>query len=292
MYLASPATTVTTSATTTPATDWFVTATEVFKLYAIPFLWQVLGALAIWIVGGILIRFACRMVAATMASRNLDRTLTSYVTSALSILLRVVLIAGVLGMFGVESTSFAALLAAAGVAIGMAWAGLLANFAAGVFLVLLRPFKVGDIITAAGVNGQVTEIGLFATTLDTRDNVRIFVGNNKLFADNIINHSHNAYVRIELHAQVANGVDPFAVAARIAPLLARIPHVMADPAPEVDVLEYNAAGTKLAVRPYVRGGTPEQEAVRAAAFQAIAEATTGLPVPAPYQIVQPRQPAA
>ena len=292
MYLASPATTVTTSATTTPASDWFVTATEVFKLYAIPFLWQVLGALAIWIVGGILIRFACRMVAATMASRNLDRTLTSYVTSALSILLRVVLIAGVLGMFGVESTSFAALLAAAGVAIGMAWAGLLANFAAGVFLVLLRPFKVGDIITAAGVNGQVTEIGLFATTLDTRDNVRIFVGNNKLFADNIINHSHNAYVRIELHAQIANGVDPFAVAARIAPLLARIPHVMADPAPEVGVLEYNAAGTKLAVRPYVRGGTPEQEAVRAAAFQAIAEATAGLPVPAPYQIVQPRQGAA
>ncbi len=292
MHLASPAITTVTPATTA-ATDWFVTATEIFKLYAIPFLWQVLGALAIWIVGGMLIRFACRMVAATMAARNLDRTLTSYVTSALSILLRVVLIAGVLGMFGVESTSFAALLAAAGVAIGMAWAGLLANFAAGVFLVLLRPFKVGDVITAAGVNGTVAEIGLFATTLDTRDNIRIFVGNNKLFADNIINHSHHPYVRIELRAQVANGVDPFAVAARIAPLLARIPHVTADPAPEVNVLEYNAAGTLLVVRPYVRGGTPEQEAVRAAAFQAIAEATAGLPVPAPHQVMfQPRQPTA
>jgi small conductance mechanosensitive channel len=157
---------------TTPAADWFATASDVFKLYAIPFLWQVLGALGIWIVGGILIRFACRVVGTAMTARDLDRTLT-YVTSALSILLRVVLIAGVLGMFGVESTSFAALLAAAGVAIGMAWAGLLANFAAGVFLVLLRPFKVGDIITAAGVSGQVVEIGLFATTLDTRDNIRI-----------------------------------------------------------------------------------------------------------------------
>ena len=283
MYLESPVSTVTT-ASTTPAADWFVTASEVFKLYAIPFLWQVLGAIGIWIVGGILIRFACRMVATAMTTRSLDRTLTTYVTSALSILLRVVLIAGVLGMFGVESTSFAALLAAAGVAIGMAWAGLLANFAAGVFLVLLRPFKVGDIITAAGVNGQVIEIGLFATTLDTRDNVRIFVGNNKLFSDNIINHSHNPYVRIELRAQVANGVDPFAVAARLTPLIARIPHVTAEPAPEVGVLEFNAAGTVIYVRPYVRGGMPEQEAVRGAGYQAIAEATAGLPVPAPYAV--------
>ena len=283
MYLA-PVVTTDTTAATAAGTDWVATATELFKVYAIPFLWQVLGAIAIWIVGGILIRLACRMVGAAMNARNLDRTLTSYVTSALSILLRVVLIAGVLGMFGVESTSFAALLAAAGVAIGMAWSGLLANFAAGVFLVLLRPFKVGDIITAAGVNGQVIEIGLFATTLDTRDNVRIFVGNNKLFSDNIINHSHNPYVRIEMLAQVANGVNPFEVVARLAPLVARIPHVTSEPAPEVGVREYNAAGTLLYVRPYVRGGVPEQEAVRGAAYHAIAEATAGLPVPAPYQV--------
>ena len=273
MSLASPATTA-----------WVADATELFKLYAIPFLWQALGAIAVWLVGGILIRFACRMVAAAMTARNLDRTLTSYVTSALSILLRVVLIAGVLGMFGVESTSFAALLAAAGVAIGMAWAGLLANFAAGVFLVLLRPFKVGDIISAAGVNGEVKEIGLFATTLDTRNNVRIFVGNNKLFADNIINHSHNSYVRLELRAQVAHGVDPFAIAARIRELVARIPNVVAAPAPDVGVVEYNAAGTLLFVCPYVRGGVPEQEGVAGATFAAIAQATADLPVPAPHQV--------
>jgi small conductance mechanosensitive channel len=265
MYLASPATT------------WVADATELFKLYAIPFLWQALGAIAVWIVGGMLIGFACRMVAAAMNARNLDRTLTSYVTSALSILLRIVLIAGVLGMFGVESTSFAALLAAAGVAIGMAWAGLLANFAAGVFLVLLRPFKVGDIITAAGVNGQVKEIGLFATTLDTRNNVRIFVGNNKLFADNIINHSHNPFVRLEMRAQIAHGINPFEVAARIRELVVKIPNVVSEPAPDVGVVEYNAAGTLLFVCPYVRGGVPEQEG-------AIGQATAGLPVPAPHEV--------
>ncbi len=267
-----------------PPETWLADATSLFQLYAIPFLWRVLGAIAIWIIGGMLIGFACRVVGGAMNSRNLDRTLTSYVTSALSILLRVVLIAGVLGMFGVESTSFAALLAAAGVAIGMAWAGLLANFAAGVFLVLLRPFKVGDIITAGGVNGEVKEIGLFATTLDTRANVRIFVGNNKLFSDNIINHSHNPYVRLDARAQIANGVNPFDVAARIQAALTQIPHVLPDPAPEVGVLEYNAAGSLLYVRPYVRGGVPEQEAVWAATHRAIADATAGLPVPAPFQV--------
>ena len=260
---------------------WLADASGLFQLYAIPLLWRVLGAVALWVIGGMLIGFACRLVGKAMSAR-IDRTMTAYVTSALSILLRVVLIVGILGMFGVESTSFAALLAAGGVAIGMAWSGLLANFAAGVFLVLLRPFKVGDVITAAGVTGMVKEIGMFATTLDTRDNVRIFVGNNKLFADNIVNLSHNPYSRIEVRAQLANNVNPFEVAARIRELVAQIPNVLSEPAPEVGVLEYNAAGTLLYVRPYVRSG--EQEAVTGAAFRVIAEATAGLPVPAPFQV--------
>ena len=268
---------------------WFADASGLFQLYAIPLLLRVLGAIAIWVIGGMLIGFACRLVSRAMNARSFDQTMGSYVTSALGIVLRVVLIVGILGMFGVESTSFAALLAAAGVAIGMAWSGLLGNFAAGVFLVMLRPFKVGDIITAGGVNGQVKEIGMFATTLDTRANVRIFVGNNKLFSDNIINHSHNPYVRLELRAQLANGVNPFEVSARIRELLVKIPHVISEPAPEVGVLEYNAAGTALYVRPYVSGGVPEQEAVLAAAYRAIADATAGLPVPAPHQVlIQPR----
>jgi len=264
--------------------NFFADASGLVQVYAIPLLWRILGAIAVWVIGGMLIGFACRVVSGSMSARNLDRTITSYVTSALSIVLRIVLIAGILGMFGVESTSFAALLAAAGVAIGMAWSGLLANFAAGVFLVMLRPFKVGDIITAGGVNGEVKEIGLFATTLDTRANVRIFVGNNKIFSDNIINHSHNPFVRLDLRAQVANGVNPFEVAGRIRDLVAKIPNVIGDPAPEVGVLEYNAAGSLLYVRPYVRGGVPEQEAVHAATCRAIAEATAGLPVPAPHQV--------
>lgn len=255
----------------------------ILESFLLPFAWKVLGAIVLWIVGGWLISMAARMITRGL-SKRLDGTLTTYIDSALRILLKVVLIVAILGLFGVESTSFAALLAAAGVAIGMAWAGLLANFAAGVFLVVLRPFKVGDIITGGGVNGEVKEIGLFVTTLDNRNNTRIFVGNNKLFSDNIINHSHNPYVRLEVLAQVANGVNPFEVAARIEQAVRQIPNVIATPAPEVGVKEYNAAGTLLYVRPYVKGGVLEQEAVLGAAYKAIADSTAGLPVPAPHHV--------
>jgi small conductance mechanosensitive channel len=255
----------------------------ILESFLLPFAWKVLGAIVLWIFGGWLIGIAARMITKAL-SKRLDTTLTTYIDSALRILLKIVLIVAILGLFGVESTSFAALLAAAGVAIGMAWAGLLSNFAAGVFLVVLRPFKVGDIITGGGVNGEVREIGLFATTLDNRSNTRIFVGNNKLFSDNIINHSHNAYVRLEALAQVANGVNPFEVVARIEQAVRQIPNVIATPGPEVGVKEYNAAGTLLYVRPYVKGGVPEQEGVMAAVYKVIADATAGLPVPAPHQI--------
>jgi small conductance mechanosensitive channel len=259
----------------------FDNTAELVKLYVIPIGLKIVGAILLWIVGGWLIGVAARMITRAM-SKKLDATLTSYIDSALRILLKVVLVVAILGVFGVESTSFAALLAAAGVAIGMAWSGLLSNFAAGVFLVVLRPFKVGDIITGGGATGLVREIGLFVTTLDTRDNIRIFVGNNKLLSDNIVNLSANPYVRIERLVQIAHGVDPFAVVARLEQLVRQVPLVLAEPAVEVGIKESNAAGTLLAVRPYVKGA--DVEPVAPALARAIADATAGLPVPAPHQI--------
>ena len=121
----------------------------------------------------------------------------------------------ILGFFGVETTSFAALVAAAGVAIGMAWSGLLANFAAGVFLVILQPIKVGDFATAGAVSGTVKEVGLFVTAIDTPDNVHTIVGNGKILGDTIQNFSHNSYRRVELAAQLAHGVDAQAAIAML-----------------------------------------------------------------------------
>ena len=143
-----------------------------------------------------------------------------------------------------------ALLAAAGLAIGAAWSGLLSNFAAGAFLVLLRPFKVGDMITAGGVTGDVEEVGLFVTALKTVDNLRVYVGNSKIFSDNIVNYTHNPYRRVDLKCQLAHTVDPREAIAKLKMRLPQIANVVATPAPDVEILEFNAAGTLLGVRPY------------------------------------------
>jgi small conductance mechanosensitive channel len=124
--------------------------------------WKVAGALALWLVGRWLISLARRLFTRTMAAQQLDVTLTRYMETALGVVLNVALIVAILGYFGVETTTFAALIAAGGVAIGVAWGGLLSNFAAGAFLVFLRPFKVGDFVPAGGVTGTVQAIGLFA----------------------------------------------------------------------------------------------------------------------------------
>jgi small conductance mechanosensitive channel len=211
---------------------------------------KILGAIAIWIIGRWLISLALQIMGSAMRKQKIDPTLIRYISSAVSAILNIVLVIAMLGFFGVETTSFAALIAAAGIAIGMAWSGLLSNFAGGVFLVILQPFKVGDFITAAGVTGTVEEIGLFATTLDTPDNVKTIVGNGKIFADTIQNFSANPYRRVELSAQLAHGVDPNAAVALLKIALTQIPNVMTTPPPDVEILTFNLSGAVLAVRPY------------------------------------------
>ncbi|MGA9643257.1 MAG: mechanosensitive ion channel family protein [Terriglobales bacterium] len=211
---------------------------------------KILGAIALWIIGRWLIGLALRLMGSALRKQKVDPTLIRYIHSGVAALLNIVLVIAILGFFGIETTSFAALLAAAGVAIGMAWSGLLSNFAGGVFLVILQPFKVGDFITAAGVTGTVEEIGLFATTLHTPDNVKTIVGNGKVFGDTIQNFSANPFRRVELTAQLAHGVDPQAAIELLKPDLAKIPNVLADPAPDVEIITFNLAGPVLAVRPY------------------------------------------
>src|SRR6202040_3839989 len=117
-----------------------------------------------------------------------------------------------------------------------------ANFAAGAFLVVLRPYKVGDFVTAGGVTGTVREIGLFATTILTPDNVQTFVGNNKIFSDTIQNFSTNPHRRVDLKAQLDHATDHADAIRRLAAGVAKIPNVIADPTPEIEILEFNLAG--------------------------------------------------
>ena len=211
---------------------------------------RVLEALALWIVGRWLIGFALRLIGRGMTRQKVDPTLIRYIQNAVGAILNIVLVIAILGFFGVQTTSLAALIAAAGVAIGLAWSGLLSNFASGVFLVILQPMKVGDFVTAGGVTGTVHEVGLFASSIDTLDNVRNIIGNAKIFGDVIQNFSTNAYRRVDLTAQLAHGVDVHAAMALLKTALAGIPNVLADPAPDVEILTFNLAGPVLAVRPY------------------------------------------
>ena len=217
---------------------------------AIAFGLKIIGAIVVWVVGRYLIGLAVRLVSNALERQRVDPTVLRYLGTVVSVTLNIILVIAILGYFGVETTTFAALFAAAGVAVGLAWSGLLANFAAGAFMIILRPIKVGDFVTAGGVTGTVREIGLFVTVLNTPDNVQTIVGNNKIFAETIQNFSVNQYRRVDLKAQLNHSVDHNRAIQLLKERLPKIANVKTDPAPDVEVLEFNLAGPVLAVRPY------------------------------------------
>ncbi|QIX16732.1 mechanosensitive ion channel family protein [Burkholderia multivorans] len=211
---------------------------------------NLLAAIALWFIGRWAIHVGTRLLGKVVRrSGKVDPTLADYLSSVVSVLLTILLILAILQLFGVQTTSFAALLAGLGLAIGTAWGGLLSHFAAGVFMQVLRPFKVGDVISAGGVTGTVKDLGLFSTTIITADNVVTIVGNNKIFSDNIANYSATPYRRVDLTAKIANGVDAVEAINRLKAAVQKIPNVLTDPAPDVGVLQFTPEGPLLFVRP-------------------------------------------
>jgi small conductance mechanosensitive channel len=211
---------------------------------------KILGAIVLWVVGRWLISFSIGLITRSLKKRPIEPTLVTYLASTVSVLLNITLVIAILGYFGVQTTTFAALLASAGLAIGLAWSGLLSNFAAGAFLMILHPFKVGDFIFGGGVTGTVEHIGLFVTTIDTPDNVRTFVGNSKIFGDNIQNFSANPFRRVDLEAQLDHSVDVFRAIQLLKQRIHAIPNVNVTPPLDVEVLRFSELGPVLAVRPY------------------------------------------
>ncbi|MBK8256317.1 MAG: mechanosensitive ion channel family protein [Polyangiaceae bacterium] len=258
--------------------------------YAVPIGGKIVGAIVLWVVGRIVIGVIRRGFGAAFERRKIDGTLVRYLDSVMGVVLNLLLVIAILSLFGVETTSFAGILAAAGVAIGMAWSGLLSNFAAGVFMIILQPFKVGDYVVAGGVEGTVKEIGLFATSIDTPDNVRTFVGNAKIFGDTVRNFSTNPYRRVDIKAQLAHSVDPHDAIKRLRARLSTIKNVVKEPAPSVEILEFTSAGPVLAVRPSCHNS--HYWDVYFATNEAIVKEFTdaGYPVPAENRLI--RQQAA
>ena len=247
---------------------------------------KILAAIAFWIVGRWLIGRVISLMQAAMSCSHSDPTLTKYLGSIIAIALNIALVFGIMGYFGIQTTSFAAMLTGAGLAIGAAWSGLLGNFAAGAFMLVLRPFKVGDLVSVGGITGTVHELGLFGTTLVTPDNVYTLVSNGKVFGDTVMNYSARPCWRVKRTAQLAGSVDPLDAIARFKVAMATIPNVMRIPAFEVTLLDINLIGTVIAVRPYCH--TDDYWQVYFDTNEAMVRVAreAGWPAPTPTQIMK------
>jgi small conductance mechanosensitive channel len=209
-----------------------------------------LKAIAVFAAGRILIRFIRKVLVARMESRKFDPTIVGYARNTLTAVMNVGLAIVLLGVLGIETTSFAALIAGAGLAIGAAWSGMLSNFAAGVFIVFLRPFKVGDHISGGGALGTVVEIGLFVTIINTEDNILTFVGNGKLLGSNVRNFSANPSRRVDMVGHIRRGADLAETFAEIRSRILKVPNVLPEPEPEIGILSFDDRSYRLVVRPY------------------------------------------
>ena len=260
------------------------------KGVVIPFLFKLAGAVALWIIGGWLIRFALKFIRRMLlGGGRLDATVIAYIVNILGALLRIVLVVAILGFFGIQTASFAALLAGAGVAIGVAWGGMLSDFAAGVFLQIFRPFSVGDFVEAGGITGTVHEVGMFVSSVDTPDNVKKIIPNSKIFGGIITNYSSLPYRRVELVAQLDNTADVEKAILLLKQGMQAVPHQYPGKPADVELLEFSERGPRLAVRPYTHTDTYWD--VYFATNRKIVEvlSSNGFPVPRiPMQIAKTR----
>ena len=233
--------------------------------------------IAAWIVAG----WLSGMVRKQMEKRDLDKALSGFLSSLVRWGVIAMAIIAALGVFGVETTSFAAVLGAAGLAIGMAFQGSLSHVAAGVMLLTFRPFTVGHVVNAAGVVGKVVDIGLFSTILDTPDNRRIIVPNGTIFGDTIENVTFHENRRVDVGVGTDYGADLAKVREVLEATAVKVPGVLQDPAPQIFLAELGGSSIDWQVRVWCN--TPEYwdvfQATTHAVKDALDEAGIGIPFP-------------
>ncbi len=211
---------------------------------------KVIGAILIWIIGSWIIKKIMKGIIKLMTIRSYDESLQKFLSNLLGWILKIVLILAVLGTVGVETTSFAAILAAAGLAVGLALQGSLANFAGGVLIMIFKPIKIGDLIEAQGVLGVVKEIEIFTTKLSTPENKEAIIPNGTLSNGNIINYTSQGTLRVDLNIGIGYGDDMKKAKDVITKVLTDNPKVLKEPAPTVAVSELGDNAVNIVVRPY------------------------------------------
>ncbi|MBQ8008322.1 MAG: mechanosensitive ion channel [Bacteroidaceae bacterium] len=215
--------------------------------------WNIIGAILIYIVGHYLIKVAMRLTSNILEKRKVETSVKTFLLSFVNITLTILLIIAIASRLGVETTSFAALLASAGVAIGMAMSGNLNNLAGGIIILLLKPFKAGDFIEAQGMVGTVKAIQIFHTIITTPDNKEIFIPNGALSNGNIINYNVNPTRRLEWTIGVEYDEDYEKVEAVIKRLIDEDARILQDPAPFVALKELADSSVNIVIRCWVKG---------------------------------------
>jgi len=212
---------------------------------------KVITALVIFIIGKMVANWVKKLVIKVMKKADVDQMIISFTSSIAYIAMLAFVVVAALGQLGIQTTSFIAILGAAGLAIGLALQGSLANFAAGFLLIIFRPFKVGDVIEAAGVTGKVNAIHIFTTTLTTPDNKTIIVPNAKLGSDNIINYSTQATRRVDLTVGVSYDADLKEVRTILEDIVSKDSRILSDPAHQIAVSELGDNSVNFVVRLWV-----------------------------------------
>lgn len=213
---------------------------------------DLLGAIIIYIVGRFIIKQVGRLLARILEKRKLEISVQTFLRSLVSILLNLILAFAIVSRLGVETTSFAALLASAGVAIGMALSGNLSNFAGGLIILVFKPFKVGDYIEGQNANGTVREIQIFHTILTTVDNKVIYVPNGALSSNAITNYSKQETRRAEWVFGVEYGEDFEKVKAVLQRIIDEDPRILKDPAPMIALGALSASSVDIKVRAWAK----------------------------------------
>jgi len=215
---------------------------------------RVLAALAILFFGRIAAKWTRKIAVRMMAKAQTDPMIISFVGSIVYVALMVFVVLAALGQVGIQTTSFIAIVGAAGLAIGLALQGSLSNFAAGFLLIMFRPFKVGDFIEGAGVSGVVESIQIFTTTMRTGDNKTVIVPNAKLLSDNIINYSAKETRRVDLTVGVSYDADLVQVKKILSDIANRDKRVKSDPEPQIAVSELADNSVNLVMRLWTNTG--------------------------------------
>lgn len=225
---------------------------ETIQVMAASYGLRILAALAIFVVGKIVAKSIRSLIRRVMKKKEVDDLLTSFVCTVSYVIMMVVIVIAAIGQLGIQTTSLVAVLGAAGLAIGFALQGSLANFASGILILILHPFKSGDFIEGAGVAGSVENIGLLTTDLKTPDNRKIIVPNSRIMGDNIINYTARDIRRMDLVVGVSYGDDLDKVKEVIEDILSSDERILKEPAPLVGVVEMANSSVNLVVRPWVK----------------------------------------